>query len=59
MFTSIAEMALTAIAAVFERTRDDILVLKALHGFQSFAKVMVGGYQMCPLRLLEVLIRVS
>jgi hypothetical protein len=39
MFTSIAEAALQAVSAVFERTRDDVLLLKTLHGFHSYGKI--------------------
>lgn len=41
MFASMAEAALGAMRAVYERTRDDLAVVKVLHGFFSYAKIAV------------------
>ncbi|CAM9376279.1 unnamed protein product, partial [Discosporangium mesarthrocarpum] len=41
MFTSIAGPATAALCAVFDRTRDDLLVLRCLRGFRSCARASV------------------
>ncbi|CAM9542942.1 unnamed protein product [Chrysoparadoxa australica] len=41
MFSSIAEPVLRATCAVFERTQDDLLVLRTLQGFRSYAQICV------------------
>jgi brefeldin A-resistance guanine nucleotide exchange factor 1 len=39
MFASIADSSIKAIRAFFERSYDDILVLKAMHGFYCYSKI--------------------